>query len=206
MKKLIKKDADQYLYQGKLSQIICDKNNLLQEINEILTKNNLENTDKNKIICLNEYLLNKLHFTKNQEFARNNKFSRSAKEIWDSGKMTGCTDCALVFSTLAREIGIPTTFLATAAENWVERFRTGDDYRMHYGHAFCECFCDGEWILVDPTFNKITQYYDANKIILNYKIMDSDTFIPYFRNLDTEKRQTIQDYNKQMEDEISKIM
>ena len=81
MKKLIKKDADQYLYQGKLSQVICDKNNLLQETNEILTKNNLENTDKNKIICLNEYLLNKLHFTKNQEFARNNKFSRSAKKF-----------------------------------------------------------------------------------------------------------------------------
>ena len=206
MDKLNINDSKKYLQQGALTQIFCNNDEIIQNINRLLLKNNLENTDLNKLICLNEWVLEKLHFTKNPELARERKFDRTAQEIWDSGKMTGCTDCAMIFATLAREIGIPATLLATAAQNWVDKFKIGDDYRIHYGHAFCECLCDGKWVLFDPTFKEITPDYDANKICLAYNICDCNVFIPYFRGLDIEKRQTIQDYNKQMETEIEKFL
>ena len=205
MKKLDFEDAKNFLAQGELTQPFIEKEIILENINRILAKNDLKNTPLNRLVSLNDWMFECLHFTKNEELRRNSKFSRTAEEIWKSGKLTGCTDCAMVFASLVRSVEIPATILATASEKWADKFLSNDDYRMHNGHTFCECFIEDKWILTDPTFRKITPNYNADKIVLDYEIAGDNVFIPYFRGLDIEKRQTTQDYNLQMEKAIKKI-
>ena len=188
MKNLNIDDAKNYLAQGQLTQPFLEKDIILSNINKMLTKNNLENTSINRLVCLNDWIFECLHFTKNEKLKRDSKFSRTAEEIWKSGKLTGCTDCAMIFASFARSAGIPTTILATASKKWTDKFLSNDDYQMHNGHTFCECFIEDKWILIDPTFRKIINDYDTNKIVLNYEIGGDHVFISYFRGLDIKKK------------------
>lgn len=141
----------------------------------------------------------------NKEFNNKFKFRRTAVEIWDSKTATGCTDYATLFATFARQIGIPTTILHTAEENWIKRLQQNQDYNLHYGHSFCECFYNGKWILVDPTCRKIEWEYNPERLQLSYKVGGNSTFIPYKRCLDLGKRQTISQHNKIMDESCKGI-
>ena len=179
-------DVNKYLKSGTLTAPFLDTDSLKVRLKVIEKSLKKKKQDCDEISCLFQFLHSKLEFENENKTLMQKKFSRSAEEIFESRKMTGCTDCAYVFATLARQIGIPTTILQTSQKEWVNKFINGlEDNEMHYGHTFCECFVDGKWVLVDPTNQKIDWKYESeNKVIkTEHKIGDSHTFLPYFRGL-----------------------
>lgn len=139
------------------------------------------------------------------EFIKNQKFQRNAKEIFESNKLTGFTDYAIVFAIFARQLGIPTTFLHTAEFNWCKKLKSGERFNSNIGHSFYECFYEGKWVLVDPTFRKIEWEYNSNLLTLSYKVGGNKNFIPYFRDLDLGKRQNIKQHNDEMNRECMSL-
>ncbi len=198
MRKLTKADTDFYLTNGNLTQpfisneyvlekVLCDYNHKIEKGIKIT-----------KIESLFNWINHVVKFG-DKEFNDKYRFQRTAKEIWDSKIMTGCTDYATLFATFARQIGIPTTILHTAERSWVERLQHNKDFSHHYGHSFCECFYEGKWILVDPTFRKIEKEYNPEKLELGYMVGGSSTFIPYQRGIDLEIKQTTSEHNSLMD-------
>ena len=133
------------------------------------------------------------------------KFMRTAKEIWGSKKSSGCTDYAILYATFARTLGIPTTVLHTAEYDWLKRLKNGEDSWMHFGHTFCECYFNSEWVLVDPTSGYIARTYNSEKLDLSYKIAGKNIYIPYFRGLDMGAKQNDNEHNKKI-DELCKVL
>lgn len=133
-----------------------------------------------------------------KEFIKNKKFQRTANEIWESGKATGCTDYAILFCVFARQLGYPCTLLHTASNNWINSYKNGETTN-HSGHSFCECYINGKWVLVDPTFSQITQEYNIEKLNLDYKVGNCNIFYPYIRDLDLKAKQTIKEHNDNMD-------
>lgn len=127
------------------------------------------------------------------------RFSRNCKEIYDSKIALGCTDYAILFATFARQLGIPTTILHTAEENWLVNYQNGTPLKTHYGHTFCECFYNEQWILIDPTAAIIIGKYDQNKIILPYDLSGCNVYYPYQRELDLLKKMTTMEHNAEMD-------
>ena len=125
------------------------------------------------------------------QYIRNNKFKRTAQEVWDDKKMTGCTDYALVFSSIARKYGIPTTMLDTMEDKCLSDVRNNKFRKRISGHVFCECLIDGEWRLVDPTFCITEKKYDPKHLKLTGRhfVGGSKRFTPLRRIIDTGERQ-----------------
>ncbi len=67
------------------------------------------------------------------------KFMRTAQEIWESKKASGCTDFAILYATFARQLNIPTTLLHTEEYERFQKLKNGKDCDRHFGHSFCEC-------------------------------------------------------------------
>lgn len=198
---LTNNDSEIYLKQGKLSKIFIDTNILNQDVNNVLNSISKECINKNISIldALIYYINNKIKYAIDKNFRIKYKFGRTAKEIWQSKLSTGCTDYALVFATLARQLNIPTTLLHTAQYEWFKEFKAGNKTKLHSGHTFCECFIDNKWVLVDPTCRQITTEYNVSKLELNYKVGNSSVFIPYKRDLDLKIKQTISQHNRRMD-------
>lgn len=71
---------------------------------------------------------------------------RTASEILESGYVTGCTDTALAFIVLARELGVPTRYVETFDEDWLkDRNANGIG-----GHIFVDVFVNGNWRVYEP--------------------------------------------------------
>ena len=100
--------------------------------------------------------------------------------------MTGCTDYAMTFATIARQYGIPATFLATVENDCAQEIIDGKKPDVYAGHSFCECFADGKWILADPAKSITEEEYDPAHIQLtgNHTVGGKQEFITYGRSLD----------------------
>ena len=199
LESLTEKDCHKYLESGSLTEPFIDIEFVILKIQ----KDKETYPDASTIESLMRWINYKVPFTQDVELKNKHKFKRTAKEIWEDGFCTGCTDRAMIFATLARQLNIPTTLLHTAELSWVQKCKNGEKPKIHSGHSFCECFFEGKWILVDPTFGKIEFDYDCNKIHLSYQVSNSNDFISYFRGLDLGKRQTMKEHNEEM-DEICK--
>lgn len=174
-------------------KVLIDLNHKQKDINSTYFLESLSLWIKHEVAYSNEYEI------------QNKKFSRTAKEIWDSKKGSGCTDYALLFATFARSLDIPTTILHTAQLEWLKRYKNKSDYFVHYGHTFCECFFNNKWILVDPSSCKIIDNYDQTKIILPYNIAGNNIYISYYRGLDFGQKSTVGEHNKIMEEKCDKL-
>lgn len=196
MNKLDRSDVNKYLQFGNLTKPFLKKE-YIEEM--VLRDYNFRKSEEKTIFeSLAKWINHELRFAKTVA-EKNCKFSRTAKEIWESGFTTGCTDMGLVFATMARQLGYPTTLLHTAEENWIKRLQAGEDSKMHYGHTFCEVFFNDKWILVDPTAKKILYDYNTTKIQLPYDLGGNCIFIPYKRCIDFEKPQTVVAHNELMD-------
>ncbi len=71
---------------------------------------------------------------------------RTASEILESGYVTGCTDVALAFIVLARELGIPTKYVETFDEKWLE----DTSIKGIQGHIFADIFVNEHWRSYEP--------------------------------------------------------
>lgn len=201
MKKLTKMDANKYLKSGVLTQPFLDDNFVLDKVMNDYNFKLSQGKEANKIKSLMNWINCNVTCEKDAEFNKNNKFRRTAEEIWKSKKVTGCTDCALLFCTFARQLGIPTTILHTAEQNWLNDLKNNIHNKMYYGHSFCECYFEDKWILVDPTCRKIVLEYNPNKLVLPYAVFgdSGNTFVPYLRGLDYGKKTTIGEHNREMD-------
>lgn len=195
LKRLSLSDRETYLTNGFLTQPLMDMDFILSKVN----KDKKTHQNANIIESIMRWISHEVPFTDNKELKNKYKFRRNAKEILESGFCTGCTDRAILFATIARQLDIPTTLLHTAEKSWIEKCKNGEKPTIYQGHSFCECFFENKWILVDPSSNKIEYNYDCNKIHLSYPVANSHDFIPYFRGLDLGKRQTIKEHNDEMD-------
>ena len=192
-------DVAKFLSFGNLTQPFLDNDFVL---NKVMSDYNFKLKSKgeaNKLESLYLWINKNVSYSKDKQFRAEHKFQRTAKEIWESKQATGCTDYCILFATFARQIGIPTTFLHTAEKNWLARLKNNEGIEPHSGHAFCECFYEGEWVLVDPTCKRHQADYDAKFICLEHNVNGYNEFIPYLRDLDLTVKQSIKEYNKLMD-------
>ena len=80
---------------------------------------------------------------------------RTADEIIKSGKVTGCTDYAIVFFALARAKKIPTKYVEAIRKRWLD---IGDENHIE-GHVFAECQINDKWYIIDPQGGTIRTDY-----------------------------------------------
>lgn len=97
---------------------------------------------------------------RDEEYKKSNFRNRTATEIIDSGKCTGCTDYALVFITLMRASGFNVEYVETIEEDWLQN--GSDDIK---GHVFAEVEIDGERYIVDPQGALIKAWYGKRCVI-----------------------------------------
>lgn len=198
MKKLNKTDAEKYLCPGNLSKPFLSDDFVLSKVLIDYNFKLEKNIKTTKIESLYNWIAKNVKLG-DKEFNEKNRFMLTAAEVWENKLSTGCTDYATLFATFARQIGIPTTILHTAELGYIQKLQNNEKLIPHKGHTFCECFYEGKWILVDPTYKKIELNYNPNKLELSYKVGDSSIFIPYFRGLDLEKKQTTKMQNHEMD-------
>jgi len=82
------------------------------------------------------------------------KFRKSADTIIRRKKRTGCSDSAIVFSAIARSMGIPTIQIISYDKNWAKALESGEPPKSVDGHFFCAVFVkeqngSSRWMLVD---------------------------------------------------------
>ncbi len=116
----------------------------------------------------------------NNSFVNQNKRIRTVDEILESGCFTGCSDYTMVFTSLARNKGIPATVTETLKETYVktalENHALPD---LTEGHFYSEVFIDNEWWVVDPTQRVI-----SNKSPENYFYINENKYVLFERGID----------------------
>ena len=81
-------------------------------------------------------------------------------------RLGGCHDWALVYASIARDLGYPTVMVDTSSIALAKQLQAGQQM-LWYGHVFVEVFVEGKWVLVDSTNNWYVEdgYDPANSII-----------------------------------------
>lgn len=198
MKSLTNGDIETYLQNGFLTKPFLDDYIVKQKVEIDYNAKILIYPNYTKIESLFCWINHCLQYSQDEEFIANNKFQRNAQEIWDSGYAVGCSDYAILFATFARQLGLPTTILATAEINFYKNLIKGNKTH-HVGHYFCECFYENKWYLVDPANKKLENEFSVDVLQLSYNIHNGNKYIPYLRCLDLGKRQTIKEHNIEMD-------
>ena len=201
---LTQQDKEKYLQFGNLTQPFMDNDKL----NSLFCQYKQERASQlHELVILSKFMhWNKFDgtgiccsFSHDSDYNNANRFRLNSQEIFENKKFTGCTDCATLFATFARQLGIPTSILQTVEYNWLKQFKSGADLKMHRGHTFCECFYDGKWILVDPTAEKINENFSFPLIELPYKLGQgeyaSSEYYAYYRGLDLGTKMTTNQLN-----------
>ena len=93
---------------------------------------------------ISDYLREEMVFAPKSKSAEFRK--RSASEILISRHYTGCTDIALVFAILSRARGIPSRYVETFKEKWLN----DKNARGIHGHIFVDILDGKEWRAYEP--------------------------------------------------------
>lgn len=135
----INRESSEYLKSGKQTQITPE----MVEMANNITGNAVE---KCKAFAL------KSSGMTNKGFSPEIFRKRTAEQIIRDDFVTGCTDCALVFVTLARACGLPAKYVETVDENWLK----GNEENVT-GHQFAQVYDEGrgKWFWVDPAWGKV---------------------------------------------------
>lgn len=146
-----KKEIEQFLTDGPQTK----KTPLIRKVAELFREENF---------CLIFEILTWLRNNLKDDFQEKEKLElfrkRTAGEIIESGRATGCTDWALAFIVLARSGGIPTKYVETIRNKWLD---IGAEDHIE-GHVFAECYVDGKWYIIDPQEGDIKTAYRRFKI------------------------------------------
>lgn len=108
---------------------------------------------------------------------------RTGSQIIAEGYVTGCTDSALVFISIARASGLSTKYLETIDEKWL---REGGG--SIGGHIYAEVYDDHnkQWILVDPMGAKADILFPNNRVLFKTGLDSWDIGITDFNSLQTQ--------------------
>ena len=128
--------------------------NYLKDTKQIVITDDIKNIADNfrqknldLILEILDWVFNNFENTENDKEEKMKLFrKRTADEIIKSGKVTGCTDYAIVFIALARAKGIPTKYIEAIRKRWLD---IGDENHIE-GHVFTECQINDKWYITDP--------------------------------------------------------
>ncbi len=109
----------------------------------------------NPLLGVSMRILN-IRYNYSEEKRRSEFRKRTASEILESGYANGCTDRALAFIVLARELGISTKYVETFDQEGLSNPNTN----QIFGHVFVDVLVDGNWKAYDPerTFTPNNEY------------------------------------------------
>ena len=206
MEKLSEKDVPKFLECGEMTKPFLKDELVLDMVLRDYKARLKGGKNASFLASLYNWIASKVEYSKDEDFKSKYKFNRNAEEIWKSKLCTGCTDYALLFSTFARQIGIPTTILHSAQEKWVKDLQEGERFDVYKGHTFCECYYEGKWVLVDPTAKKVLTRYNPNKIELDYSLDGEKVFISYCRDVDLGGKRGLKEHNLDMEEKCKYLM
>ena len=198
MDKLTKQDAEKFLSFGENNKPFLPTDYIREKVMIDYEAKKRINKNASILESLMNWICHELPYSDEHALAMQ-KFSRTAEEIWKSGKGNGCTEYALIFLTFARQLGFPTTLLQTVEENCLKQIKLGK-VKKYVGHSFCECFIDNKWVLCDPTNRVVIEKYNLDKIETNYLIHNKSTYIPYLRTTELPKM-SLKEHNDSMEHE-----
>jgi len=88
-------------------------------------------------------------------------FSLTADELLVRKVLGGCSDYALVQSTLFRAGGIPARLIMTGNVDWMLDFQKNDLF-FAKGHVFIEAYLEDRWYLVDGIYGILYDSYDPH--------------------------------------------
>ena len=111
-------------------------------------------TGLNRIFEILEWIHKNLKLDSNNEYKSENFRVRTASQIIESRKLTGCTDYALVFLSLVRASGFEARYVETIETKWIEN---GGEPIL--GHVFAEVNIDNAWYIIDPQGATIKAWY-----------------------------------------------
>ena len=82
------------------------------------------------------------------------KFNKSAEEILKDKLRTGCSDSAVLYSTVARALGIPTMQIQSLDIDWAKKVKNNEEIDGLYGHFYCASYLETmpgkfKWYLID---------------------------------------------------------
>jgi len=138
-------EVEKYLEPGEQTKISPE----IQRIADSIEGNTLEKAQG--ILNWGRDVIGRGEFT-NRSYDKNVFRKRTAEQILKDRYLTGCTDYALLFITIARACGIPAKYVETIDREWLEK--GGTDIS---GHVYAQIYDEekGEWVWVDPRMWKI---------------------------------------------------
>ena len=157
-------DTYTYLRGGKYTKpFSSDTEQVEDSIRDIISENSAVINGRNDELTalftlINSEINNKIEENKNNA----KRYSRTAEEIYNSGKVIDQNDYALIFASIARQLRIPTTCLYAMERNDLKAKVNGQKDTEILTKTFCECFYDNEWVLVDPQNGNVISNYDPN--------------------------------------------
>jgi transglutaminase-like putative cysteine protease len=153
--------------------------------------NKFQQNDLDLILEILNWIFNNFKDIENDKEEKIKLFrKRTAEEIIKSKKVTGCTDYAVIFISLARARGIPTKYVEAVRKKWLD---IGDGDHIE-GHVFAECQIKGKWYIIDPQEGAIRA--DYRRYVVYKKGLDSWSIgIRSFENL----RERFLDFKKRHE-------
>ena len=105
----------------------------------------------------------------------NHLFKRTSKQIWISEYAESSLDYALVFESIARQLGIPTIHTELLD-------LTLKKQKIISTHSVCEVLFNGKFVLVDPTTTEIKEKHKAG--CSKTKLENGHTYQVLFRGTD----------------------
>ncbi|MBR9680607.1 MAG: transglutaminase domain-containing protein [Candidatus Altiarchaeota archaeon] len=86
---------------------------------------------------------------------------RTSDEILKDNYTTGCSDVAILFTSITRAMGIPAKFVETFRDDWLSNPKEGIQ-----GHVYVDVFRNGIWQTYDPLHGRAVS--DDNGYIKNH--------------------------------------
>ena len=127
-----------------------------------------------------------------EEYKADNFRTRTADQIIESGKLTGCTDYALVFLSLARASNFEVKYVEAIETKWMEE---GGERVL--GHVFAEVHLHNTWYIVDPQGALIKAWYGKRYVIYAKGTDSWDIGIRNFEDLKKKFSEYREKYNTQ---------
>jgi len=108
---------------------------------------------------------------------------RTGDQIINDGFVTGCTDAALAFVTVARASGLPTKYVETIDRKWLT-----EGGGSIGGHIYAQVYDEQKksWIWVDPLGNKVDVPAPYDRVVYKEGLDSWDIGIIDFQSLQTQ--------------------
>lgn len=91
---------------------------------------------------------------------------RNFDTVLEQKTYASCADYAIAAGVLLKAAGIPTVWVKSMDVEWIWDYKTGRKFSSWSGHVFLEIYIEDNWVLFDPTTQKIYKNYKPSMHIL----------------------------------------